>query len=66
VNYGLDPRTLPPLVFDHLQYANIEGKGQGDLVTSGDITEGIDTQKVVVAVINNVPFTMTCPQHPDQ
>jgi len=26
----------PPPVFDHLQYANTEGKGLGDLVMCGD------------------------------
>ena len=44
MNYGLVPRPSPPPVFDHLQYADIEGEGQGDLVTSGDITEGRHTK----------------------
>jgi len=30
------------------------------------ILQRVDTQKGVVAVINNVRFTLTCPQHPDQ
>jgi len=34
-NYSLVPRLFPPPVFDHLQYANTEGKGLGDLVTCG-------------------------------
>jgi len=32
---SLVPRPFPPPVFDHLQYANTEGEGLGDLVTCG-------------------------------
>ena len=35
--HGLNPRPFPPPVFDHLQYANMEEEGLGDLVTFGDI-----------------------------
>ena len=37
-NYNFIPRPLPHPVFERLQYANMEGEGQGDLVmcvTSG-------------------------------
>ena len=34
---SLVPRPLPPPVFDHLQYANIEKEGLGGLVTCGYI-----------------------------
>ena len=34
---SLIPRPLPPPVFDHLQYANMEGEGLGDLVNTGTI-----------------------------
>jgi len=30
---SLVPRLFPPPVFDHLQYANMEGEGLGDFVT---------------------------------
>jgi len=30
--------SFPPPVFDRLQYANIEGEGLGDFVTSGYVT----------------------------
>ena len=36
---------FPPPVFDGLQYANMEGEGLGDLVTSG--RQRVDTQGVV-------------------
>ena len=32
---SLVPRPFPPPVFDHLQYANTEGEGLGDLVMCG-------------------------------
>jgi len=35
---SLVPRLFPPLVFDHLQYANLEGEGLGDLVTCSYIS----------------------------
>jgi len=34
---SLVPQPFPPPVFDHLQYANMEGEGLGDLVMCGDI-----------------------------
>ena len=34
---SLIPRPFLPPVFDHLQYAKMEGEGLGDLVTFGDI-----------------------------
>ena len=34
---SLIPRPFPPPVFDHLQYAIMEGEGLGDLVTCDDI-----------------------------
>ena len=44
VTSSLVPRPLPPPVFDHLEYANTEGEGLGDLVNTGNVrytqTEG--------------------------
>jgi len=33
--FSLVPRPFPPPVFDHLQFANTEGEGLGDLVMCG-------------------------------
>jgi len=42
---SLIPRPFPPPVFDCLQYASTEGKGLGDLVTSG--RQWVDTREAV-------------------
>ena len=41
---SLVPRLFPPPVFDHLQYANTEGEGLGDLVMCSTLgRQSIDT-----------------------
>ena len=46
---SLVPRAFLPPVSDHLQYANMDGEGQGDLVTCGNVraTQRVDTQGAV-------------------
>jgi len=42
---SLVPRPFPPPVFDHLQYANMEGEGLGDLIMCGDVRDRQQTHR---------------------
>ena len=56
---SLVPRAFLPPVSDHLQYANMDGEGQGDLVTCGNVraTQRVDTQGAVPDH-HSCPWTM--------
>jgi len=53
VSTCLIPRSFPPPVFNHLQYANTEGVGLGELDMCGDVrkTEGRHILAVIVPIL---------------
>ena len=53
---SLVPRPFPPPVFDHLQYANTEREGLGDLVTCDDVKQTDSGHMGDVAHCNNFCF----------
>ena len=70
VTSSLVPRPLPPPVFDHLQYANMEWEGLGDLVNVNTGGFRVDTRggqcptviisfscQQVLGIMNNIWYT---------